>query len=217
MLRQSHQVSKATIARRMRKMGIKALAKKKFRVTTNSSHKFSRSPNLLKRLGSPTEINQVWASDITYIWTKEGWMYLCVVMDLFSRKVVGWSLKNTLKTTIVKEALNAAILMRGCAKGVVFHSDQGIQYASRDFRELLERHGFIQSMSDKGNCYDNALVESFFHSLKVEEIHPREFFTREELTVRVFQWIECFYNRRRLHSSLGYKSPLEFEMQLNAA
>ena len=204
-------VSKSKVSRIMKKMGLRARGKRKFRITTDSSHKFSRSPNLLERIQEVNSLNTVWASDITYIWTHEGWMYLCVILDLYSRKVVGWSLQNHLKATLVLEALRMAAGRRNPDPGLIFHSDQGIQYACDAFRAVLSKYGFIQSMSHKGNCYDNATVESFFHSLKVEEIHDYTFVTREELRSRVFSWIEKYYNRKRLHSALGYNSPVEFE------
>lgn len=212
-----HYLSKSTVARKMQRLGLRALAKKKHRITTDSSHKYSRSPNLLAGVEEINRVNQVWASDITYIWTAEGWMYLCVVLDLYSRKVVGWSIKKSLRAELVIDALLLAIGRRNPKEGLIFHSDQGIQYACDRFRAVLRKHGFNQSMSAKGNCYDNAYVESFFHSFKIELIYPRRFETREELVSRVFRWIEYHYNRRRLHSALGYLPPEKFEQKIKVA
>ena len=167
--------------------------------------------NLLNRQFQVAEPNKEWAGDIIYLPTAEGWMYLAVVLDLHSRSVVGWALSTTLHTGVVLEALMMALIKRRLAKGLLFHSDRGVQYCSSDFRTAAAHHGLIQSMSRKGNCWDNSVVGSFFKTLKQELLQGKAFTTREEARRRIFEYIEVFYTRVRLHSSLGYCSPAEYE------
>ena len=155
--------------------------------------------------------NKIWASDITYIATQEGWLYIAVVMDLFSRKVIGLSLGNKLETNLIIKAIKQALYNRDISEGVMHHSDRGCQYTSKEFKEITRRHGIQLSMSAKGCCYDNAVVESFFHTLKTEETHLCSYRIREEAKTNIFEYIEAFYNRKRLHSTLGYLSPVDFE------
>lgn len=194
----------------MKEFGIKAKRRRKFRHTTDSNHKLPVAPNLLNREFSPSEPNKAWASDITYIWTKQGWLYLAVTMDLYSRKIVGWSLQEHMKKELVIEALKMGLARRKLTIGAMHHSDRGSQYASQAFQAVLLQNQFTTSMSRKGECHDNAVVESFFNSLKSELI-LQDFETKAQAKNEIFEYIEVFYNRERLHSTLGYKSPLEFE------
>ena len=161
--------------------------------------------------------NEVWASDITCIWTDEGWLYLASTMDLFSRMIVGWSMSSTMPASLVVDALNMAIDRRSPPAGMIHHSDRGVQYAAHAFQDLIDQHGVVCSMSGKGNCYDNAVKESFFHTLKTELCDHERYRTREEARASIFDFIEVFYNRQRLHSTLGYLSPIHFECQRHAA
>ena len=195
----------------MRQEGLRAKAAKKFRATTNSEHSKPVAENTLNRDFTATAPNQKWVGDITYIWTMEGWLYLAVVIDLFSRRVVGWSLSSRMTTELVCDALKMAVATRGRVADTLCHFDRGSQYASDIFQALLKRYGFTCSMSRKGNCWDNAVAESFFHSLKVEAIYGELFRTRDEARRTVFSWIECFYNLKRRHSALDYVSPAVFE------
>jgi putative transposase len=206
-----HTVGKTTVERAMRKHGIRAKTKRKFRVTTDSKHKLPVAPNLVARNFSPKKANQTWAGDVTYIWTKQGWLFLAVVVDLFSRQIVGWSLDKTMTKELVLSALDQAYLRRKPGLGLIFHSDRGSQYCSREFRKTLKLYQILQSQSRKANCWDNAVVESFFHTLKTEAIYHENFETREEAQRFIFEWVESFYNRKRLHSTLGMKSPVDFE------
>jgi transposase InsO family protein len=200
------------IARIMREKGLRARPGRRFRpTTTQSDEALPVSPNHLSKLPKPTRQNQVWVSDITYLPTHEGWHYLAVVMDLFSRRIVGWSLRPTLHTEVIQNALERAIALRGTPPGLVHHSDRGCQYASRQYRESLTTAGFISSMSRKGNCYDNAAMESFFATLKKEEFKKIPAITRRHAELKVFDYIETFYNPRRIHTSLGNTSPVKFE------
>jgi putative transposase len=199
------------VARIMRINGIKSKTKRKYKVTTNSGHKRPVAENLLKQNFSCAERNQVWVSDITYLWTREGWLYLCCVLDLYSRMIVGWCLERRMPASLVTAAIKKAIDRRGENPGLIFHSDRGSQYASGEVREFLRNHGMVQSMSGKGNCYDNAVMESYFHTLKSELISFEDFKTREEARIKIFEYIEIFYNRQRSHSTLDYLSPAEFE------
>jgi len=211
-------VSRPRVARLMRKHDIQAQTKRKFKVTTDSDHTFPISPNLLDRNFSADYFGAVWTSDITYIRTGEGWLYLTVVMDLFNREIVGWAMSNSLRaseTTI--PALHAAC-MRNCPlPGLIFHSDRGVQYACEDFREQISEYKMIQSMSKTGDCYDNAVTESFFATLKKELVYRRRYKTRWQARQSIFQYIEIFYNRIRKHSTLGNKSPIQFKQSRKAA
>lgn len=206
-------VNKKRVARLMRENNIKAKTKRRFRITTVQNSKAAASENLLNQNFNASTENKIWTSDITYIWTKEGWLYLAVVMDIYSRKIVGWSIDSSLSTELVIRALMMAVLHRNPQKGIIFHSDRGSQYTSSSFRELLKKFGIVQSMSSTGNCYDNAITESFFHTLKTEHTYWNKYQTRKEAKRSIFEYIEINYNRRRLHSSLGYASPVEFEQK----
>jgi putative transposase len=204
-------VNKKRIARLMKVNNIKAKTKRRFRVTTVQNTKAQASENILKQNFTALSENKIWTGDITYLWTKEGWIYLSVVMDIYSRKIVGWSTDRSLSTGLVVRALMMALVHRNPERGIIFHSDRGSQYTSISFRELLKSYGIVQSNSSTGNCYDNAVTESFFHTLKTELTYWEKYQTREEAKRSIFEYIEINYNRRRLHSFLGYLSPVEFE------
>lgn len=206
-------VNKKKIARLMRINKIRAKTKKKFKVTTVENTKAKASENILKGNFSSEKENRIWTSDITYIWTKQGWLYLAVIMDVYSRKIVGWSLCSSLSAELVIKALMMAILHRNPGQGIIFHSDRGSQYTSSSVREMLKSYQMTQSMSSTGNCYDNAITESFFHTIKTELTFWNSYQTREEAKRSIFEYIEIFYNRQRLHSAIGYLSPVEFEMK----
>jgi putative transposase len=199
------------VARLMREEGLGARPRKRFRVTTRSSEAMVAAANVLERRFEVAAANQVWVSDITYVATAEGWLYLCVILDLFSRRVVGWSMGSGLGTELVIRALMMASLHRRPPRGLLVHSDRGVQYGSRAFRRVLETHGMRQSMSRKGDCWDNACAEVFFKSLKTELIGGRIYRSRSEAQRAIFEYIEAFYNRRRLHSHLDYVSPADYE------
>lgn len=197
--------------------GIMVKTRRRFKVTTDSKHNLPIKDNILNREFNVQAPDTHWAVDITYIPTWEGWLYLAVVIDLFSRKVVGWAMDGNMKTGLVKSALSMAIKERKISKGLVHHSDRGSQYASLEYQSLLSSHLIISSMSRKGNCWDNAVVESFFHTLKTELIYHCIYKTREEATLSIFEYIVVFYNRKRRHSTLGYQSPERYEMMALAA
>ena len=200
----------------MRQEGLCGRAKGRFRVcTTDSQHDQPIAPNRLPELPAPSAPNQVWLGDITYIATEEGWLYLAGVLDLYSRRLAGWAMSEHLATELTLAAWGMARIQRQPPTGLVFHSDRGVQYASQDYRQALQCAEAIASMSHKGNCYDNAAMESFWSTLKHELIYRRHFQTRAEARQAIFDLIEVFYNRRRLHSSLGYLSPIDFENQNN--
>jgi len=199
------------IAKIMNKYGIKAKTKRRFKITTNSKHSLGIAPNLLRRDFTVKEIDKIWVGDITYIWTRQGWLYLSTVIDLFSRKVVGYSLSRRMTKNLVIDSLKAAFKSRRPAPGLIFHSDRGSQYASDEFVRLLASNKAIASMSRKGDCWDNAVAESFFKTIKSELIYWESFQTREEAEIKVFEYIEIFYNRKRLHSTNNYLSPNAFE------
>jgi transposase InsO family protein len=190
--------------------GIRASKKRRFVATTDSKHSLPVAENLLERAFNVEAPDQVWVSDITYVPTAEGWLYLAGVVDLGTRQVVGWSMSERLDKRLAVEALGMAYGRRRPAEGLLHHSDRGSQYASQEYQELLKGYGMLPSMSRKGNCWDNAPMESFFASLKKELVHRKRFATRQEARKALFEYIEVFYNRKRLHSSLGYKSPLQF-------
>ena len=199
------------VARLMRKCDIKARRKRKYRVTTDSKHNFPVAENLLDRQFISAGPNEVWVSDITYIWTLEGWLYLAAVIDLHSRMVVGWSMSERIDRNLVLDALSMAVGRRALRPGLMHHSDRGSQYASNDYQAALRRNKMLCSMSRKGDCWDNAVAESFFSTLKTERVHHRLYRDRAEARRDIFEYIEVFYNRVRLHSTLGYLSPVEFE------
>ena len=200
-----------TVRRIMRGIGLHSRVKRKFVVTTDSKHSFKIADNILNRNFTADCPNQKWAADITYIPTKSGWLYLAVVMDLFSRRIVGWSMSKNIDCQLVKNAMKMAILHRNPDKGLIHHSDRGVQYAAQDFQDLLYDNDFICSMSRKGNCWDNACVESFFGSLKSEWIKDKKYESYKEAEIGIFNYIEVFYNRKRRHASLGNVSPAEYE------
>jgi putative transposase len=204
-----------TVARLMADNGMRAKTARKFRHTTDSNHGLPVADNLLARRFDPPGPNAAWSADITYIPTADGWLYLAVVEDLFSRMIVGWSMDSTMTSRLVVDALDMAAGRRLPAEGLVAHSDRGSQYASEHYRLLLERHGISCSMSGVAQCWDNAPVESFFASLKKELVHHERYTTREEARRSIFEYVEAFYNRARRHSSLGFLSPEEFERSYN--
>ena len=205
-----------TVARVMREAGIAAKTKRKFRRTTDSNHPHPVAENVLDRQFDPAVPNASWVADVTYIPTRDGWLYLAVVVDLFSRMVVGWSMAATMTSRLVVDALEMALGRRpGGSSGLVAHSDRGSQYASEHYRRRLEEERIVCSMSRRGNCWDNAPMESFFASLKKELVHDEDYTTRDEATASIFEYIETFYNRVRRHSSLGYVAPAEFERTHN--
>jgi transposase InsO family protein len=199
------------VERLMREAGIRSKMRPKYKKTTDSKHAHPVAPNILDQDFTASAPNRVWVSDITYIWTDEGWLFLASTLDLYSRKVVGWSMSASMLTSLVEGALQMAIDRRSPLAGLLHHSDRGVQYAAHAFQGLLEQHGIVCSMSRKGNCYDNAVKESFFHTLKTELCDHEHYRTRAQARASVFEFIEVFYNRQRLHSTLGYRSPTEFE------
>ena len=195
----------------MREQGLVPTHRRKFRITTQSDHAFPTAPNLLDRDFTVGEPNRKWTTDVTYVPTREGWLYLAVVIDLYSRYVVGWGMGDRADGELVMDALKMAVRRRNPGAGLVHHSDRGVQYACGNYRRALESNGFLCSMSRKGDCWDNAVTESFFHTLKVEMVNQRDYQTRKEAMSDIFEYLEVFYNRRRLHSTLGYKSPADYE------
>jgi putative transposase len=208
-----HVVSENTVAKLMRDHGLRATSSRKFRVTTDSRHRLPVAENVLDRQFEQEEADRVWLADITYVWTREGWLYLACVLDACSRKIVGWSMSERLTKDLVLDALRMALGRRRpeAAGRLLHHSDRGSQYASAAYQELLREEGITCSMSRKANCWDNAMMESFFATLKKERIHLEEYATRDEARASVFDYIERFYNRVRRHSALGYQSPEQFE------
>ena len=204
-------VSRRRIARLMKQSDLACKSKRKFKMTTDSKHALPIAPNLLQRNFTVLAPNQCYVGDITYIPTQEGWLYLATVIDLFSRQVVGWAMDKQMKAVLVNQALLMAIWKRKPQRGLLWHTDRGSQYAADSHRALLKQHGIVQSMSRKGDCWDNAVAESFFHTLKVELVHQCQFKTREDAKQRIFEYIEVFYNRVRRHSANDYCSPVEFE------
>ena len=203
--------SRNRVVRLMRENGIAAKTKRKFKVTTRSKHAFPIAPNLLEQNFTAERPDQIWTSDISYIWTDEGWLYMAKIKDLFTKSVVGLAMRPSLDRQLVIDAFKQAALRRKPQPGLIFHSDRGVQYACGDFRDLLKTHGAVQSMSGKGNCYDNAPSESFFGTIKTEMVYFEHFRTRVEAKSMIFEYVEVFYNRQRRHSALGYLSPAEFE------
>ena len=205
------------VERLMRENGIYSRIKKKFKVTTHSRHKRPVADNLIKMDFKSSQPNRVWTSDITYIWTRQGWMYLSVFMDLYSRAIVGWTLNTRLTDDLVINAFSKAVCSRRPPPGLIVHSDRGSQYCSHDFKELINKNECNQSMSSTGNCYDNAVTESFFHTLKTELVYHEKYETRDQARRSIFKYIEIFYNRNRIHTSIGGVSPYQFEQMKIAA
>lgn len=214
--RQVH-CGKKRVARLMRENGIRAKQKRKFKATTDSKHSQPVAPNLLERDFAAAAPDQKWVADITYIPTREGWLYLAAILDLYSRYVVGWSMAGRMNRRLVLDALDMAVGRRRPEPGLLHHSDRGSQYASGDYQKALNTHGMVCSMSRKGDCWDNAPMESFFHTLKTELVHHRDYQTRWEAKADIFEYIEVFYNRNRRHSALGLITPADFERMKMAA
>jgi transposase InsO family protein len=210
-------VGRKRVERLMREQGIQARRKRRFRHTTDSNHSSPVAPNLLARNFDPQAPNQAWVTDVTYVWTDEGWLFLAVMLDLFARKVVGWSTSAVNDTCLALAALHAALRARRPAMGLVHHSDRGSPYASEDYRRALEAGGLVPSMSRTGNCWDNAVAESFFATIKAELIDAKRFATRAVAIGAIGDYIEEFYNPQRRHSHLGYLSPIEFELRTQVA
>ena len=212
-------VSGKRVRRLMKLGGIVVCTRRRYKVTTNSKHRLAVAPNVLERkfdidvIGSA---NRCWAGDITYIATREGWLYLAVILDLFSRRVIGWSMSREMKSVLVIDAFMMAVGRRRPPRGLIAHSDRGIQYASRPFQRVLRRYGAVCSMSRRGDCWDNAVIESFNATIKTELLHRHEWETRAAARAAVYEYIETWYNARRLHSTLGYQSPMTFEEQRSA-
>ena len=212
-------VSVRSVGRIMQSLGLRAKYSQKFKRTTDSNHQYGASPNLLNRGFTTSAPNQVWVGDITYIRTDEGWLYLAIMLDIYSRQVVGWQMSHRIDRHLVCNALQAALVTRGVAKqslnempiGLMVHSDQGVQYASGDYRNMIRDYGLTQSMSRRGNCWDNAVAESFFATLKKQAIYGERFLTRQAAQQHIFEYIECYYNRVRRHSTNGWVSPVDFE------
>jgi putative transposase len=205
------QVSERTVSRIMTKHQWKSCTVKKYKATTYSKHKHPVSENILDRQFSTSKPNQSWVTDITYVATHEGWLYLASVMDLYSRKIVGWAMDKNMTKELVMDALRMAYHRQKPRKGLIHHSDRGVQYASNEYQRLLKKYGMISSMSRKGNCYDNACIESFHGILKKELVHQTRYKTRLEARKSLFEYIEFFYNSKRIHSTLDYYTPNEFE------
>ncbi len=210
--KQGIRVSKKRIARIMREKGLVARPKRRFVVTTDSDHEYTVAPNLVERNFVAHAPDQLWVGDITYVWTREGWMYLAVLIDVYSRRVVGWAMRPYLTRDLAIEALRRAVELRRPAPGLIHHTDRGCQYASHDYRDLLAAHGIVASMSRRGNCLDNAMAESFFSTLELELLRDHLFESRSEALQAVAEYLENFYNRERMHSALDYASPIEYEL-----
>ena len=206
-------VSRQRVARLMCSEGIQSKMAKRFVITTNSKNTRNPAPDRLKRQFRMSDKNQAWVSDTTFIRTRQGWLYLAVILDLYSRQVIGWAMADRNNTKLVADALMVAIWRRGNVKDVILHSDQGSTYASGEYRKLLAENGLLCSMSRKGECYDNAVAESFFGTLKTEHVDDQDYRTREQAKQSIFEYIEVFYNRQRRHSYLGYLSPAEYERE----
>lgn len=214
---EGYAVKKNRIARMMRENGIRARGKRKFRVTTNAGHRHPVAANLLDRRFNVTAPNRVWVADLTYLRTAEGWLYLAAVMDLYSRRIVGWAMGPRITAELTLEALQQALGRRTVRPGLLHHSDRGSQYAADAYQRMLQRYGITVSMSRRKNCWDNAPIESFFATLKTELIHEETFITREEAKRKIFEYIEVYYNRERRHSTLGLRSPVDFEQTATLA
>ena len=207
------QCSENRIARRMQKLGLKGIQAKKFKRTTDSNHDKPVAPDLIEQDFTALAPNQKWVSDLTYVWTDEGWLYLAVIMDLYSRAIIGWSMGKRMTQQLMCDALTMALFRRGFPKGVIIHSDRGSQYCSTAYQKLIKMTGLRCSMGRRATCYDNAAMESFFHTLKVELIHRERYPTRQEAKGAIFEYIETYYNRKRRHSAIEYKIPMLFEQK----
>ena len=208
---QGRRVGEPRVARLMRAHAIRAKMVKKWRATTDSAHAHPVAPNTLHRQFAVAEPNRVWAGDITYVWTAEGWLYLAIVLDLYSRRAIAWAMGSRLTEALAHDALTMALGHRPPAEGLLHHTDRGAPYAAAAYQARLRSQGITVSMSRRANCWDNAVVESFFHTLKTELVHHRRYRTRAEAKQDIFEWLEVFYNGARRHSTLGYRSPAEFE------
>ena len=217
LVKQGHRIGEHRVARLMRQNGIRAKTVKKWRATTQSNHRLPVAQNTLNRQFMVEAPNRVWAGDITSVWTTEGWLYLAVLLDLYSRRVIGWAMGHRLTVDLAEQALTMALVTRRPEAGLLHHSDRGSQYAASRYQQLLDAQGLVPSMSRKGNCWDNACVESFVGTLKRELVHHRHYATRDDATRDIFEYIEVFYNRQRRHSTLGYHSPAEYEAKTAVA
>ena len=211
LLAQGHSVGRHRVARLMRLDGLRGRRRRRFRTTTQSNHAHPVAANQLERQFAVEAPNQAWVTDITYVWTLQGWLYLCVILDLYSRRVVGWAMGGRINQALTLRALKMALAGRAPKPGLVHHSDRGSQYAAKIYRRLLKARGIECSMSRKGDCWDNAVAESFFATLKVELVYETLFITRAQARLQIFEYIEVFYNRVRRHSYLGYVSPVDYE------
>jgi putative transposase len=207
------QCSENRVARRMKSLGLQGIQAKKFKRTTDSNHDKPVAPDLIEQDFTARAPNQKWVSDLTYIWTDEGWLYLAVIMDLYSRAIVGWSMGKRMTQQLICDALTMALFRRRFPKGVILHSDRGSQYCSKLYQGLIKQMGLRCSMGRRATCFDNAAMESFFHSLKVELIHRERYTTRQSAKGAIFEYIEIYYNRKRKHSAIGHKIPMQFEQE----
>lgn len=211
LLSQGYIINKKRIARIMKISGFRAKSRRKYKVTTKSGNTEIFADNKVNQQFQVSMPNKIWVSDITYVWTQEGWLYLAIVLDLYSRMIVGWSMSKNINAKLVADAIEHAFRNREVGTGLIFHSDRGSQYTSKEVQKILSMHRCDQSMSAKGNCYDNAVAESFFHTIKVELIYSEKYLTRQSAISSIFEYIEIFYNRQRRHATLNYFSPAEFE------
>jgi transposase InsO family protein len=203
--------SENRVARRMRVLGLRAIQAKKFKVTTDSNHSKPVAPDLIEQDFNAEAPNEKWVSDISYVWTDEGWLYLAVVMDLYSRAIVGWSMNRRMTQQLVCDALTMALFRRHFPRGTIIHSDRGSQYCSKRYQRLISNNGLRCSMGRRANCYDNAAMESYFHTLKVELVHRERYTTRRMAKSKIFEYIETYYNRQRKHSAIGYRTPMQLD------
>lgn len=217
LLQKGYTVSRRRVCRLMKLQALYCKTKRKFVMTTDSKHHLPIANNILNRQFTQERPDKAYVGDITYIHTQEGWLYLSTVIDLFSRKVVGWAMDGNMKAALVNDALLMAVQLRQPPAGLIWHTDRGSQYASSSHRNIIKSHGIVQSMSRKGNCWDNSVAESFFHTLKTELTHHERFETREQAKTAIFEYIETYYNRKRMHSANEYLSPVEFEAAHRAA
>lgn len=214
LIEQGVMIGKHRVARLMRDNGLKATQKRRFKRTTDSNHHHPIAPNLLDQDFACDGLNQKWGADISYIWTREGWLYLAIVLDLYSRKIIGWAVSNRLRKGLAMTALSRAITTRQPDAGLIHHSDRGSQYCSHEYQNLLKQNNITPSMSGKGNCYDNAMVETVFKTIKNELVWRTSFQTRQQAEIQLGKYIDGFYNPKRRHSALGYKSPIKFEADM---